>query len=77
MIEIKMNFMKTNCYFQIPRGNTNRYVYVFYYLKNSGMYRVVLKVLMANRVNYKVVSTRFIPQNRIMEFINTTVANTY
>jgi hypothetical protein len=72
-----MNFMKSDCYFQIPRGQTNRYVYVFYYYKKMGIYRVVLKVLMANKVNYQVVSTRWIPQNRIMNFINTTVANTY
>jgi hypothetical protein len=32
---------------------------------------------MANRVQYKIVSTRFIPQQDINTFINTTVATTY
>jgi hypothetical protein len=68
---------KPTCFFQIPRGETNRYVYLFYYYKPQSMYKVVLKVLMANRVQYKIVSTRFIPQQDINTFINTTVANTY
>ncbi len=69
--------MKPNCYFQIPRGETNRYVYVFYYYKPLGVYHVFLKVLMANRVNYKLVSKVVIPESRIMQYINTTVALTY
>jgi hypothetical protein len=68
---------KPTCFFQIPRGETNRYVYLFYYYKPQSMYKVVLKVLMANRVQYKIVSTRFIPQQDINTFINTTVATTY
>jgi hypothetical protein len=68
---------KPTCFFKIPRGETNRYVYLFYYYKPQSIYKVVLKVLMANRIKYKVVSTVFIPQQNINEFINTTVANTY
>ncbi len=69
--------IKPTCFFQIPRGETNRYVYVFYYYPTLMKYRVILKVLMANRINYKVVSIRWIEQNKVMEFINTTVALTY
>lgn len=69
--------LKPTCFFQIPRGETNRYVYVFYYYPQLMKYRVILKVLMANRINYKVVSVRWIGQNQIKEFINTTVALTY
>ena len=32
---------------------------------------------MANRIGYKKVSTVFVPQTRVMEYINTTVALTY
>jgi hypothetical protein len=49
----------------------------FYYYKPRQAYRVTLKVLMANRVNYKIVSTVFVPQSRVMNYINTTVALTY
>ncbi len=72
-----MNFMKSDCYFQIPRGQTNRYVYIFYYYKKLRSYRVVLKVLMANKINYNVVSTTWVPQDKINLYINTVVANTY
>jgi hypothetical protein len=68
---------KPTCFFQIPRGETNRYVYLFYYYKPQSIYKVVLKVLMANRIKYKVISTVLIPQQNINEFINTIVANTY
>ncbi len=67
----------SRCTFQIPRGETNRYVYVFNYFKELQGYKVTLKVLMANRVNYKIVSTVFVPQTRVMNYINTTVALTY
>ena len=69
--------MKPTCYFQIPRGQTNRYVYVFNYYKPRQAYRVTLKVLMANRQNYQIVSTVYVPQNQVMNYINTVVANTY
>lgn len=69
--------MQPSCYFQIPRGETNRYVFVFYYFPQLSGYRVTLKVLMANRRNYKVVSRVFVPQTQIMNYINTTVALTY
>ncbi len=73
---MSLNF-KNKCFFQIPRGETNRYVYVFYYFPKLRGYKVVLKVLMANKINYSIVSTRFVPQNQVNDFINTTVALTY
>ncbi len=69
--------MKPTCFFQIPRGETNRYVFVFNYFKPMQGYKVTLKVLMANKQNYKIVSTVFVPQTKIMDYINTTVALTY
>ena len=46
--------MKRNCVFQIPRGNTNRYVYIFVY--KGSYYNVTLKVLYGN-APYKTIST--------------------
>ena len=69
--------MQPRCFFQIPRGESNRYVYVFQYFPKLSGYKVTLKVLMANKVNYKNVSTVYVPQNRVMQYINTTVALTY
>jgi hypothetical protein len=66
--------VKKNCVFQIPRGLTARYVYVFYYRGNY--YDVVKKVLYGN-LPYQVISTVKIPTKNIYNYINTVVANTY
>lgn len=65
--------MKRNCVFQIPRGETSRYVYIFEY-KNS-YYKVTLKVLLG--YSYSIVSVVNIPTKFIMNYINTVVATTY
>ncbi len=72
-----MSSVKPSCFFQIPRGETNRYVYVFNYFPSLQGYKVTLKVLMANRIGYKRVSTVFVSQTNVMEYINTVVALTY
>ncbi len=66
--------MKYNCVFQIPRGNTSRYVYIFQY--KGTYYNVTKKVLLGN-LPYKVISTVKIPTNMIYNYINTVVALTY
>lgn len=66
--------MKLNCTFQIPRGETSRYVYIFVYKGNY--YNVTLKVLYGN-LPYQTISTVKIPVKNIMEYINTVVATTY
>lgn len=66
--------MKRNCVFQIPRGNTNRYVYIFVY--KGSYYNVTLKVLNGN-APYKTISTIKVPTKNIYSYINTVVANTY
>jgi hypothetical protein len=66
--------MKRNCVFQIPRGNTNRYVYIFVY--KGSYYNVTLKVLYGN-APYKTISTIKVPTKDIYPYINTVVANTY
>ena len=66
--------MKRNCIFQIPRGNTSRYVYIFVY--KGSYYDVTLKVLYGN-LPYKKVSTVKIPTKDIYTYINTVVATTY
>tara|TARA_B110000037_G_scaffold219926_1_gene286209 strand:+ start:1169 stop:1369 length:201 start_codon:yes stop_codon:yes gene_type:complete len=66
--------MKPSCYFQIPRGNTNRYIYVFYLYGNE--YTVLKKQLLGNQP-YKTVVKYKIPSVQIKTFINTVVANTY
>ncbi len=66
--------MTKNCYFQIPRGNTNRYVYVF--KQNGNYYNVTLKVLYGN-LPYRIISTVKIPTKYIYTYINTVVASTY
>ena len=63
-----------NCTFQIPRGNTNRYVYIF--VQKGSYYKVTLKILYGN-LPYKIVSTTKVPVKNIMTYINTVVANTY
>ena len=64
-----------NCYFQIPRGKTNRYVFVFY-LINDKNYLIYKKVLQGN-FPYKIIKTYNIPKNNLNTFINTVVANVY
>lgn len=66
--------MNINCRFQIPRGNTSRYVYIFTY--KGSYYNVILKVLMGNSP-YKIVSKVKIPTSDILTYINTVVATTY
>ena len=66
--------MRPSCYFQIPRGNTNRYVYVFYLFGNT--YTVLKKQLLGSSP-YRTVVTYKIHSLKITNFINTVVANTY
>jgi hypothetical protein len=66
--------MNNNCIFQISRGETSRYVYIFNYKGNY--YTVTKKVLMGNRP-YKIVSVVNIPVKDINTYINTVVALTY
>lgn len=66
--------MNLNCRFQIPRGNTSRYVYIFVY--KGSYYNVTLKVLMGNSP-YKIVSKVKVPTSSILTYINTVVATTY
>jgi hypothetical protein len=66
--------MKKNCIFQIARGNTSRYVYVFQYKGNY--YNVTKKVLYGN-LPYQTISTVKVPTIYIYTYINTVVANTY
>jgi hypothetical protein len=66
--------MKPSCYFQIPRGNTNRYVYVFYLFGNT---YTVLKRQLLGSSPYRTVVKYKIPISEITVFINTVVANTY
>lgn len=63
------------CYFQIPRGKSNRFVFVFY-LVNNNYYLVKKKVLLGN-APYKIDRTYNIPKDNINTFINTVVANVY
>ena len=66
--------MDINCRFQITRGDTARYVYIFIY--KGSYYNVTLKVLMGNSP-YKTVSKVKIPTSYILTYINTVVASTY
>jgi len=66
--------MKKNCVFQIARGNTSRYVYVFQY--KGSYYNVTKKVLYAN-LPYVTISTVKVPTQNIYTYINTVVALTY
>jgi hypothetical protein len=61
--------------FTIARGNTSRYVYIFYY--KGSYYNVTKKVLYANRPSYTTISTIQVPTKNIMTYINTVVALTY
>ncbi len=63
------------CYFQIPRGDSNRCVFVFY-LVNNTYYRVFKKVLFGTNP-YKTTKIYKIPKEEITVFINTVVANVY
>jgi hypothetical protein len=66
--------MKPSCYFQIPRGNTSRYVFVFYLYGNQ--YLVFKKQLLGNSPYQTVVKYK-VPIKNLMTFINTVVANVY
>ena len=66
--------MRPSCYFQIPRGNTNRYVYVFYLYGST--YTVLLRQLLGSSP-YRTIGTYKIPITELTNFINTIVVNTY
>ncbi len=66
--------MPKKCVFQIPRGNTSRYVYIFT-LKGT-YYNVTLKMLYGN-LPYQTISTVKVPVQNIYSYINTVVASTY
>ena len=66
--------MNKNCTFQIARGNTSRFVYVFNY--QGSYYNVTKKVLYGN-LPYKTISTVKVPTSEIRTYINTVVALTY
>ena len=63
-----------NCGFQIPRGNTSRYVYIF--INKGSYYKVTLKVLYGSSP-YRTLSTVKVPTSYLGTYINTVVANTY
>lgn len=63
-----------NCGFQIPRGNTSRYVYIF--INKGSYYKVTLKVLYGSSP-YRTLSTIKVPTSYLLTYINTVVANTY
>jgi hypothetical protein len=66
--------MNIGCTFQIARGNTSRYVYIFVYKGNY--YDVTKKVLLGN-TPYRTISTVKIQTKDISTYINTVVASTY
>ena len=66
--------MKPICGFQIGRGETCRYVYVF---KNYGDYYLVTKKVLLGNAPYRNISTVRVPTSEIMVYINTVVASTY
>jgi hypothetical protein len=66
--------MRRNCVFQIPRGDTSRFVYIFVYKGNY--YNVTKKVKMGNSP-YITISTVKVPTKNIYSYINTVVALTY
>lgn len=66
-----MNY--TGCTFQIPRGETARYVYVF--VNRGTYYDVTKKVKLSGP--YINISTVKIPVWQILTYINTVVALTY
>lgn len=65
--------MNSSCTFQIPRGNTNRYVYIFVY--KGSYYEVTLKVLYFGK--YRTISKVNILTKNINTYINTVVATIY
>lgn len=65
--------MKRNCRFQIARGDTARYVYIFVY--KGDYYNVTLKVLLSSK--YVTLSVVKIQSKNILTFINTVVSSTY
>jgi hypothetical protein len=66
--------MKKNCVFQIARGETSRYVYVFQY---KGTYYNVTKKVLYGNLPYQTISTVKVPTKNIYSYINTVVALTY
>lgn len=66
--------MRRNCVFQIPRGDTARFVYIFVYKENY--YNVTKKVKLGNSP-YITISTVKVPTKNIYSYINTVVALTY
>jgi hypothetical protein len=66
--------MNTNYTFQIARGNTSRYVYIFNY---QGTYYNVIKKVLYGNLPYKRISTIKVLTSQINTFINTVVALTY
>jgi len=66
--------MQPSCYFQIPRGNTAVYVFVFYLYGST--YNVLLKQKLGSSP-YKTIGTYKVPISQLQTFINTTVANVY
>ena len=66
--------MKKNCVFQIARGNTSRFVYVFQY---KGSYYNVTKKMLYGNLPYITISTVKVPTKNIYTYINTVVALTY
>jgi hypothetical protein len=63
-----------NCFFQIARGNTARYVYVFI---NKGNYYEVTKKYKLGGAPYRNISTIRVNTTDIQTYINTVVALTY
>jgi hypothetical protein len=63
-----------NCFFQIPRGNTARYVYLFI---NKGSYYSVTKKYRLGGAPYKNISIVNVPTSELQTYINTVVALTY
>ena len=66
--------MKRNCVFQIPRGNTARYIYIFVY--KGTYYNVTKKVKLGNNPYITISTIKVLTQN-IYNYINTVVALTY
>ena len=66
--------MQPSCYFQIPRGDTARYVFVFYLYGST--YNVLFKQKLGSSP-YKIIGTYKVPISNLQTFVNTTVASVY
>jgi len=64
--------MKPTCYFQIPRGDSARYVFVFYLYGN--VYNVLLKQKLGSSP-YTIINTYKVPTSNLQTFIDTTVSS--